>query len=404
MTRRANGEGSISYDKNNNRYIWRLKYVGNDGKKYSKYLTAKSKKELMKKIGDYKKQGESNLDHDIKLIEWTSTWLNTIRPTIKVSTYDYYYMFLKNYINPALGDKRVKDLTALTVQGFLNGMLIKKGVKGKALSETTINGMRRTLKACLEYAFRNGLIKYNPVAATKGVRKVGHELYVLSKEQVKTLLATAAQQDYIYTDVKQIFDEDAGMEYLRKCYYYAIALDIASGLRIGELFALTWENIDFENFTVFVRRNLQSRSNGRQIGSLKTLKSKRMIHLDEKTINLLKEWQEYQTSYAKQYHSIFDNDLNLVFTNSWGKMYNHTNFYRRYWRKLVKAAGLPEGFSFHGLRHTHATLLLLAGENIKAVSERLGHSSVSTTLNIYYNLVPNLQKHAADTFAKLDLL
>ena len=153
-----------------------------------------------------------------------------------------------------------------------------------------------------------------------------------------------------------------------------------------------------------IRRNLQHRSNGRELGTLKTIRSQRLIQIDEKTINLLKEWREYQTRYAKQYHSIFDNDINLVFTNSWGKMYNHTNFYRRYWRRLVKAAGLPEGFNFHGLRHTHATLLLLAGENIKAVSERLGHSSVSTTLNIYYNLVPNLQKHAADTFAKLDLL
>ena len=404
MARRANGEGSISFDKKNNRYIWKLKYTDNTGQKHEKYLTDKSKKVLAQKIDNYKQQGVVNISQDIKLGEWTDTWLKAIKPTIKISTYDYYSMFVNNYINPDLGNQKLKDLTTLKIQEFLNSMIGKQGVKGKALSETTINGMRRTLKSCLEYAAKNGLIKYNPASGTKRLKNLKQEIYVLSQEQVKTLLATAARQEYIYTGVKQTFEEDAGKEYLRKCYYNAIALDIASGLRIGELFALTWNDISFENMTIFVRNNLQSRSNGREIGSLKTLKSKRIIHIDAKTMELLKVWQKYQNEYAAKYQSIYKNELKLVFTNSWGNMYNHTNFYRRYWKKLVKAAGLPENFNFHGLRHTHATLLLLAGENIKAVSERLGHSSVSTTLNIYYNLVPNLQQHAADTFAKLNLI
>jgi integrase len=403
MVRRAKGEGSIRYDNKHDRYIWRLKFLGEDGLKHEKYLTAKTKKGLQEKIKEYQSKKELNIS-DVKLADWSSNWLTVIKPTIKISTYDYYDMFLRNYINPNLGEKKVKDLTPIMLQEFFNQMVGEIGKKGRPLSATTINGMRRTLKTCLEYAVKNGVIRMNPAATTKPLKKADKKVIALSKKQVIALLSTASKADYIYTDVKQDFIEDEGKKYLRKCYYYAIALDIATGMRIGELFGLTWDDVDFDKFNIMVRRNLQHRSNGRELGTLKTIRSQRLIQIDEKTINLLKEWREYQNRYAKQYHSIFDNDINLVFTNSWGKMYNHTNFYRRYWRKLVKAAGLPEGFNFHGLRHTHATLLLLAGENIKAVSERLGHSSVSTTLNIYYNLVPNLQKHAADTFAKLDLL
>lgn len=239
MARRANGEGSISFDKKNNRYVWKLKYTDDTGQKHEKYLTDKSKKVLAQKIDNYKQQGGINISQDIKLGEWTDTWLNAIKPTIKISTYDYYSMFIRNYINPDLGNQKLKDLTTLRIQEFLNSMIGKQGIKGKALSETTINGMRRTLKSCLEYAAKNGLIKYNPAAGTKRLKNLKQEIYVLSQEQVKTLLATAASREYIFTGVKQTFEEDAGKEYLRKCYYNAIALDIASGLRIGELFALT---------------------------------------------------------------------------------------------------------------------------------------------------------------------
>lgn len=145
MVRRAKGEGSIRYDNRHDRYIWRLKFLGEDGLKHEKYLTAKTKKGLQEKIKEYKSKKEINIS-DIKLFEWSRNWLIVIKPTIKISTYDYYDMFLRNYINPNLGEKKVKDLTPIMLQEFFNQMVGEIGKKGRPLSATTINGMRRTLK------------------------------------------------------------------------------------------------------------------------------------------------------------------------------------------------------------------------------------------------------------------
>lgn len=92
-----------------------------------------------------------------------------------------------------------------------------------------------------------------------------------------------------------------------------------------------------------------------------------------------------------------------MFTNSFGNPVDNTNYQKRYWNKLAEAAQLHKGFRWYDLRHTHATLLLSNGVPIKVVSERLGHSTVQMTMNIYYKFLPNQQGLAADVFNSLDI-
>ena len=111
-------------------------------------------------------------------------------------------------------------------------------------------------------------------------------------------------------------------------------------------------------------------------------------------MEMLKSWKKEQKAYADKLANLYDNGLDLVFSNSWGKPINSSNLYRRYWNKLKKAADLPSEVTFHSLRKTHTTMLLKAGVNIKVVSERLGHSSTSVTANIYSALLPDMQEQA----------
>ena len=199
MVRRAKGEGSIRYDNKHDRYIWRLKFLGEDGLKHEKYLTAKTKKGLQEKIKEYQSKKELNIS-DVKLADWSSNWLTVIKPTIKISTYDYYDMFLRNYINPNLGEKKVQELTPIMLQEFFNQMVGENGKKGRALSATTINGMRRTLKTCLEYAVKNGVIRMNPAATTKPLKKA-------DKKENTYQITVDTQQMQLYTAMEPIYDE-----------------------------------------------------------------------------------------------------------------------------------------------------------------------------------------------------
>ena len=173
-------------------------------------------------------------------------------------------------------------------------------------------------------------------------------------------------------------------------------------MRKGEIYALSWDDVDLKNGTLYIHRNLQRTSEGLTIYSPKNNKG-RKITIDNDTLDKISEWKDMQDDYAEQYAGIFDNKYNLLFTNSFGNPIDNTNYQKRYWNKLAEAAQLPKGFRWYDLRHTHATLLLSNGVPIKVVSERLGHSTVQMTMNIYYKFLPNQQGLAADVFNSLDI-
>ena len=403
MTRRAKGEGSFAYDEKNDRWVFR---VTHNGKPYKLYGSkGASKKALQPRIQTLQQTlAELDLPYLMKVTvgEWAARWLPMVKPTVKIRTYDYYFKFCKNYIIPKLGTIKVKELTVVQLQEFLNLLAIENGVKGKPLAASTVNGIRRTLVNMLTVAVDSKIIADNPAKKTKTLLAEEKEIIALSVDQLRKLINIAGTKEYIYTGCKQLYDEDDGMKYLRWCTYYLLILAVATGMRQGEVFGLSWGNIDFENSMLIVKQNLQYSSEGLNLDSPKTKGSKRKIKVDSATIAKLKEWQQYQKEYAESIGDLFPNNENLVFTNSFGKPLSASNFRRGYWRKLSIAAELPEDCTFHCLRHSHATNLLRNGVDIRTVSHRLGHASLQTTM-IYLDLLPDSQELAAEKFAELKL-
>ena len=403
MVRRAKGEGSFSFDTIKNRWIYRVTF---NGKVYKIYGTVgASKKALQPRIQLLKQtleDGKIPYLEKVLVGDWAQRWLSAIKPTVKIRTYDYYFKFCKNYIIPQLGNTRIKDLSVVQIQEFLNLLVVETGVKGKPLAPSSVNGIRRTMVNMLTVAVDSKIIMENPAKKTKSLKTEEKEIITLSVEQLQTLIKVASTKNYIYTGCKQIYDEDDGMAYLRWCTYYVLILAIATGMRQGEVFGINWSNIDFENSILTVKQNLQYSSEGMNLDSPKTKGSKRKIKVDEATMQKLREWKAFQENYSKSIGDLFDNTENLVFTNSFGRPISASNFRRSYWRKLSIAANLPEDCTFHSLRHSHATNLLNNGVDIKTVSHRLGHASLQTTMK-YLDLLPNWQERAAEKFAGLNL-
>ena len=115
----------------------------------------------------------------------------------------------------------------------------------------------------------------------------------------------------------------------------------------------------------------------------------------------MKEFKAYQQNYADMLGDKFINEHNLCFTNIWGKPFSVSNFRRRYFVKMLQAAGIDSNFTIHSMRHTHATLLLKNNINAKVVSERLGHSSVNVTLNIYAHVLESMEQTAPNMWGQI---
>ena len=175
----------------------------------------------------------------------------------------------------------------------------------------------------------------------------------------------------------------------------AILLALSTGMRLGEIFGLKWDAVELAQGIIYVKRSLETGQTQEKFHDPKTPKSRRPIPLPE---DVAKELREYKDRQNLKRELLGDkwSDINLVITNDWGKILDTGNFTSRHYKPLLKKVGIdPKQINFHDLRHTHATLLLLAGIHPKIVSERLGHASISITLDIYSHLLPNTQELAA---------
>lgn len=398
MHRASNHEGCYIFDEKSERWRWVQRYTDpSTGKACRKAFTSKSRSELKAKVKQWQidlEFGKVESTNKFTTKEWCEKWLSLIKPSIKIKTYDGYVQVLSAYIYPDIGDIKLKDLNLIKIQDFLNGLLVK-------LSPTTVIGVRRRLITILNMAIDQGLIHNNPAKLTKPPRMVRPKIIALNEDEVRRLLDEAKKGNYIYNGIKEKREPTSEIKYLMKNYYVAICIAVASSCRIGELFALSWDNIDFENNKITIEKSLSETASGINIGDPKTATSNRTIPLLPENFVLLREWRQEQAAYAKEWNGLFSNKHNLVFTNSWGRPVSLTNFYSRCWGRLVKEAHMPEGFTFHGLRHTGATLLLKHGVNIKVVSERLGHSSTSVTANIYQHSLPDMQDKALQELHKI---
>jgi Site-specific recombinase XerD len=233
-------------------------------------------------------------------------------------------------------------------------------------------------KACKD-AVRWGHISRNPLDAADPPRKKGDgtkEMRTWTKEQVKAFLE--AMKDERLSPL-----------------WHTIAL---TGMRRGEAIGLKWSDVDLENARLSVRRALIPTSREVVVSEPKTAKGRRVIALDPGTVEVLKAQAARQLDEQQEWDEAWV-DSGLVFTLENGEALDPESV-SRYFRQAVKRSLLPQ-IRLHDLRHTHATLALQAGIHPKVVSERLGHATISITLDTYSHAIPALQEEAAALIAEL---
>lgn len=239
------------------------------------------------------------------------------------------------------------------------------------LSPRTVRYIHTTLHKALEAAVMDGLIPRNVASTVKAPCPRGPEIRPLSQEQARKFLEVA-REDRFYA-------------------LYVLALHC--GLREGELLGLKWEDVDLEGGTLQVRRTLSETRTGHKFELPKNGKG-RSIKLSRRAVEALRSHRRRQNEERLRVGSLWqDNDL--VFPTTTGTTMRATNLLGRHFKPLLEKAGLP-AVRLHDLRHTCATILLVAGKHPKYVQELLGHASISITLDIYSHVIEGMDGGLAE--------
>jgi integrase len=295
-------------------------------------------------------------------------WLEAIRPSIRERTWVRYEQYVRLHLVPVLGKTSLERLTPQQLQRLYNDRL------ASGLSPTTVHHLHATIHKALAQAVRWNLVGRNVADLVDPPRIAGFEMKTLSPEQARALLGAA---------------EGDRLEAL-----YVLA--ITTGMRQGELLGLRWRDVDLDAGSVQIRGSMQATSEGLQIAAPKTPGSRRHVLLSEQPREALRRHRVKQAAERLRMGEAWD-DHDLVFANQVGRPIPAGNLLRRSFEPLLKKASLPR-MRFHDLRHTSATLLLGEGIHPKIVSEMLGHTRISTTLDLYSHVTPTMQRQAAEAF------
>jgi integrase len=252
-------------------------------------------------------------------------------------------------------------------------------MKEKGLGSRVSRYCHSILNSALNQAIKWQMLSINPCYAVELPRKENREMAVLTPIEASKFLSKCR-------------DNKHGL-------IFSVAL--VTGMRPSEYLGLQWQNVDFNNGVIRVRKTLVwKKGGGWNFGEPKTDRSCRSIPLPLALLKELKVHRIKQQKNRLKLGSAYQN-FDLVFATDFGTPLNARNIDQRYFKEILKAAGLNEKLRLYDLRHTCATLLLSAGENPKVVSERLGHASVVLTLDTYTHVLPDMQKAATEKLEKM---
>lgn len=303
----------------------------------------------------------------MKYIDWLTQWLeNYIRSSVKVRTYERYHIIIKQHIKDSIGNIELDALSPLVLQKFISELLQNGNHKtGKGLSANSVNAVISVIQGSLRTAHLLGLSKEYTADKLKRPK--------LKEKPVECF--TLSEQKQIEQSVLNG----------KKDKMYGILLCLYSGLRIGELIALQWSDIDFAKGILTVSKSCHDGQDGLIIDEPKTANSRRLIPLPKQLLPILK-------GIKKKSNSPF-----VVSAN--GSSVS-VRSYQRSFELLLKRLNIPHK-GFHSLRHTFATRALECGMDVKTLSEILGHKNPTVTLNRYAH---SLMEHKADMMNRLGKL
>ena len=374
--RRANGEGSIRKRSDGR---WEGRYTaGHDpetGKAIYKNVLGKTQAEVKDKL---KKAIEETAGLDVikaekyTLGQWMDIWFeNYAKIKVRPSSHQTYRGYIDNHIKPHIGKIPLSKLSSLELQKFYKKLLGNGRVKRlesqkqpKGLSAKTVRNINQVISSALDLAKEQKLIATNPTDSC-ALPKVEHkEMQTIPAEDLAKFLREARASG-VY-----------------EMYY----IELATGLRRGELLGLKWSDIDFANRVIRVQRQV-ARINGEIVEApLKTKNSYRNISISEDTAEVLKAQREKV-------------DSEYVFPSPNGGPISPDSV-NHMLQRVLERAGLPK-VRFHDLRHTFATIALQNGVDIKTVSGMLGHYSAGFTLDTYAHVTTAAQKEAANTMGNV---
>lgn len=385
--RRAWGEGTYSQTKDGG-WAWRGYYSDPvTGAKKRKWLQAKTKPGLKTKVDEWLADQEAGrAGTRVKVKDWAQIWLRKIiGNSVKPRTREAYETTVKNHILLPFGDLWLDSITTAALQNYVAGL--------KNLTPSTQMTIKRHWRLFFAGAMDYGYITQNPALRVRTAKMAAQKTTALTADEVQRLRAVAKSGEY------RTSPRDPGEEYLQKCYYVMIELAISTGAREGELFGLTWPCVSMRQGTIRIEATLMdSRKLGLRLAEPKSRAARRTIKIPVAVMETLQDWKTWQAEYAEKYRGPYQNELDLVFSNSFGRPLSTTNFLHRAFYPMLDAAQIArdgQKINMHTLRHTHASQLLAVGVNPLAVAQRLGHSSPAVTLNIYAHLLPQTQ-NAAD--------
>lgn len=364
--RRGRGEGSIHRRPDG---LWiAMVSVGYkaDGKRRRRAVYGKTKQEVQRKLqelGLLASQGCIGDTAAMTVATLLKQWHDAKRAEIQPATHLRYGIIVRKHLVPRIGKLRLASIAPVHVEQLYREME-RDGISPR---NRQLAGV--LLSNAMTYAVRLKLIPHNPAREIRKPRAVRRELKTWTAEQATAFLK-ATEGDR-----------------LRPLYVLALA----TGMRQGELLALEWSDINSDAAFLTVRRSLEDINGTLRTKGTKTGKGRR-VDLPAFALDAL---HAHRRAMLAEGHRTA-----VVFVDHDGGYLRRPNLLRRSFEPAIKAAGVPT-IRFHDIRHTAATLLLEAGENVKVVSERLGHSSIKITLDTYAHVLPTMQKSAADRMQKL---
>ena len=361
-------------------------------------------------LTEYENAGLHFVPADISMSDYMDYWFETyVLLNCKYNTQNGYERIIRLHIKPTLGIFKLKSLTPATLQSLINDKY------SSGLSKNYLNGISNVLSSSLKYAVHPlGFIKSNPMQHVKSP-KFEHS----SNDDLKII----SNKDFNRIIERFPFGSS---------FYVPIMIGYYTGLRISETMGLTWEDIDLDNATIDVNKIILKRKLGWYFGSTKTESSVRNIKIGKTLINVLKDHKEWQIKNKLNYDGYYTQNyiteeqdpinklplirihslqlsvdpgemeiINMICTKENGELVTPETF--KYASRVINKK-LQIDFTYHSLRHTHATILIENGANIKDVQKRLGHSKIETTLNIYTTATEKMAERSVDIFEQATTL
>ena len=342
------------------------------GKRQRQYKTVNgTKKEaeaiLQRMLNELANNGAIIKPSSLKLKNWMMEWLELYLPNIEETTRAGYSDRINNKLIPYLGNTPLKDLKTAAIQEWVNTLH-----KDEHLAPKSVKNVYLNLKAALDKAVILRMIPYNPCTGVELPKLVKYDAQVYDEAEIAKLLDTARTSDI----------------------YLLVVLIVTIGFRRGEITALTWDDIELDKQLLHIRNNTVIAGGKKITKAPKTSAGIRDIYLGDNIVALLKaEYAKYCEDKIRLGKAFIDSRCVIRKPN--GEAFSPDSLTQK-WIRFINAHNLKH-IRLHDLRHTCATAMLNAGISAKVIQKRLGHSDITTTLNIYAHALPSANKEAGNT-------